>query len=210
MRGELTAHMDVAQVVLHRVHAVFRGAGLLSAPRGPAGGLPARGRGRRATSRPATSSGSREPKTFLRADGRKVLAPNYKADERPINARKAEPWPGAPLTPTGDPLLADVGPGSYAARRDEPYKTADGHDLLAPLRVATNFAVPAEGANPVGFEVVGERRRRRRRDHATCGSTAPNRSCATTRWSFRPASASFFRSISPTSAPSGAGSPSTP
>jgi photosynthetic reaction center H subunit len=95
------------------------------------------------------------PKTFLRPDGRKVLAPSFTPDQRPINAQKTETWPGAPLVPTGDPLLANVGPGSYAARRDEPYKTFDGHDLLAPLRIATNFAVPAESANPVGYEVVG-------------------------------------------------------
>ena len=95
------------------------------------------------------------PKTFLRADGRKVLAPSFKRDDRSISARKTEPWPGAPLTPVGDPLTANVGPGSYAARRDEPYKTAEGHDLLAPLRVATNYATPTEGPNPIGYDVVG-------------------------------------------------------
>jgi photosynthetic reaction center H subunit len=95
------------------------------------------------------------PKTFLRADGRKVKAPNLRPDARPINARKTEPWPGAPLTPTGDPLLANVGPGSYAERSDETYKTAEGHDLIAPLRVATNFAVPADSANPIGYAVFG-------------------------------------------------------
>ena len=95
------------------------------------------------------------PKTFWRWDGQRVNAPSFRADDRPINATKTEPWPGAPLTPTGDPLLANVGPGSYGNRSDIPYKTADGHDLLAPLRVATNFAVPAEGANPIGYTVFG-------------------------------------------------------
>ena len=46
-----------------------------------------------------------------------------------------------------------VGPGSYAERADETYKTADGHDLIVPLRVATNYGVPAEGVNPIGFAV---------------------------------------------------------
>jgi photosynthetic reaction center H subunit len=95
------------------------------------------------------------PKTFWRWDGQRVNAPNFKADARPINATKTELWPGAPLTPTGDPLLANVGPGSYADRSDIPYKTAEGHDLLAPLRVATNFAVPADCANPTGYAVIG-------------------------------------------------------
>ena len=37
-------------------------------------------------------------------------------------------------------------------------KTFDGHDLIAPLRLATNFAVPAESANPIGFAVIGANR----------------------------------------------------
>jgi photosynthetic reaction center H subunit len=93
------------------------------------------------------------PKTFRRSDGREVSVPNFRADTRPVNATKTEPWPGAPLQPNGDPMLAGVGPGSYAERADESYKTADGHDLIVPLRVATNYGVPAEGVNPIGFAV---------------------------------------------------------
>ncbi len=78
-------------------------------------------------------------------------------------------------------MLANVGPGSYADRSDAPYKTAEGHDLLAPLRVATNFAVPAEGANPIGYAVFGADRVQGA-SSATSGSTGPNRSSATTRW----------------------------
>lgn len=179
MRGELTAHMDVAQVVLYFFWAFFAGLVFYLRREDRREGYPLEAevqghfKARNVIWIP-------EPKTFLRADGRKVLAPNYKADERPINARKAEPWPGAPLTPTGDPMLAAVGPGSYAERRDEPYQTADGHDLLAPLRVATNFAVPSEGTNPVGFEVVGN-------DGVAAGAICDlwvdraNRSCATSR-----------------------------
>jgi photosynthetic reaction center H subunit len=93
------------------------------------------------------------PKTFRRSDGREVSVPNFRADTRPVNATKTEPWPGAPLQPNGDPMLAGVGPGSYAERADETYKTADGHDLIVPLRVASNYGVPAEGVNPIGFVV---------------------------------------------------------
>jgi photosynthetic reaction center H subunit len=96
-----------------------------------------------------------QPKTFRRPDGRQVSAPNYRADTRPINAIKTEPWPGAPLAPNGDPMLAGVGPGSYAERADETAKTHDGQDLIVPLRVATNFTVSAEGVSPIGFAVIG-------------------------------------------------------
>jgi photosynthetic reaction center H subunit len=100
-----------------------------------------------------------DPKTFRLDDGTKIWAPTYKADKRPVNATKVEPWPGAPLEPTGNPLLAGVGPGSWAERPDVPYQTVDGHDLIAPLRVATNYGVAFEGPNPLGFSVVGADRK---------------------------------------------------
>jgi photosynthetic reaction center H subunit len=96
-----------------------------------------------------------KPKIFRRSDGREVLAPNFRADTRPLNATKTEPWPGAPLQPNGDPMLAAVGPGSYAERTDETAKTFDGHDLIVPLRVATNYGVPADSVNPIGFVTLG-------------------------------------------------------
>ncbi len=153
MRGAI-GHLDVAQIVLYTFWLFF--AGLIFYLR----------REDRREGYPLESETQRgfktrdliwipSPKTFLRSDGRKVKAPNYKPDDRPISARKTEVWPGAPLTPTGDPLLANVGPGSYANRADETYKTAEGHDLLAPLRVATNYAPPADHTNPSGFAVFG-------------------------------------------------------
>jgi photosynthetic reaction center H subunit len=100
-----------------------------------------------------------DPKTFRLSDGTSIKAPNYLGDTRPLNARKVEPWPGAPLEPVGDPLLAGVGPGSWAVRPDFPYQTLDGHDLIVPTRVATNYAVAIEGSNPLGFAVVGADRK---------------------------------------------------
>jgi photosynthetic reaction center H subunit len=100
-----------------------------------------------------------EPKSFRLADGSIIQAPTYQPDARPLNATKTEPWPGAPFDPIGNPLLAGVGPGSWAVRPDVPYKTAEGHDLLAPLRIATNFAVAPVGGSPLGFTAIaGDRR----------------------------------------------------
>ena len=95
------------------------------------------------------------PKIFSLAGGGRLQAPNFALDTRPINSTKAEVWPGAPYEPIGDPMLAEVGPGSYALRPDETEKTSEGHDLISPLRVATNYAVSPDGGNPLGFSVVG-------------------------------------------------------
>jgi photosynthetic reaction center H subunit len=153
IRGAITSHIDVAQVVLYAFWIFF--AGLIFYLR----------REDRREGYPLESEdlgvGDRgfllipEPKTFLRGDGSLVLAPNFgERDTRTINAAKVAPWPGAPLTPNGDPLLAGVGPGAYALRTDAPEKTHDGRDLIAPLRIATNFAVASEDPDPIGMDVI--------------------------------------------------------
>jgi len=94
-------------------------------------------------------------KTYRLGGGKTLQTTTGLADTRPIKAAKVEPWPGAPIEPIGDPLTAGVGPGAWAERPDETDKTFDGHDLIAPLRVATNYAVTEDVGNPLGFTVLG-------------------------------------------------------
>ncbi len=151
IRGAITSHIDVAQIVLYAFWIFF--AGLIFYLR----------REDRREGYPLESEdlgvGDRgfllipEPKTFLRSNGSVVFAPNFDArDNRPLSAAKVAPFPGAPLTPEGDPMRAEVGPGAYAMRADETEKTFEGHDLLAPLRIATNFALASEGPDPIGMK----------------------------------------------------------
>lgn len=154
IRGAITGNIDVAQVVLYAFFIFFAGLIFYLRREDRREGYPLED--------DATGKiGDRgfllipEPKTFLRAHGEPVLAPNFVHDTRELNAAKVAPWPGAPLEPTGDPLLAGVGPGSYAERADVPEKTHDGRDLIVPLRVATNFFVPSEDGDPIGLPVVG-------------------------------------------------------
>jgi photosynthetic reaction center H subunit len=154
IRGAITQHIDVAQVVLYAFFIFF--AGLIWYLRGED-----RREGYPLECEATGKKGDRNsifiprPKIYLRADGRELPSPSFDEDTRPLNAVKAAPFAGAPLEPVGDPLLAGVGPGSYALRSDEPEKTFDGRDLIVPLRVATNFAVASEDANPIGFPVLG-------------------------------------------------------
>ncbi len=97
-----------------------------------------------------------EPKTFkLRTDGSLVYAP--KAGPRSQSVPRLHPaaWPGAPLEPTGNPMLDGVGPAAYAERADVPDLTLDGHPKIVPMRVATEFTVEARDPDPRGMEVVG-------------------------------------------------------
>lgn len=95
------------------------------------------------------------PKTFRLAHGGEQQAPNHSADDRPIAAEPAAPHPGAPLIPTGNPMLDGVGPASYAQRSDTPDLTLDGENRVVPMRVANDFSVMTGDADPRGMSVHG-------------------------------------------------------
>jgi photosynthetic reaction center H subunit len=198
IRGAIL-HLDVAQLVLYAFFAFF--AGLIWYLRGEdrREGYPLESEV--AGVKPRGWLFLPEPKTFRLADGSIIQAPTYQPDARPLNAAKTEPWPGAPLDPTGDPLLAGVGPGSWAVRPDVTYKTAEGHDLIAPLRIATNFAVAPLHGNPLGFtaRAEGPAIAGPRELSKTCGSTGLKAFCATMRSRWKARSRCSFPFISSTS-----------
>jgi photosynthetic reaction center H subunit len=96
-----------------------------------------------------------DPKTYLLPHGGTFTAPDYKRDTRPINATPIAGFPGAPLEPNGDPMLAGVGPGSWAERADVPDLTWEGAVKIVPLRVATDCSVEERDPDPRGMSVVG-------------------------------------------------------
>jgi len=154
IRGALTSYIDVAQLVLYAFFVFFSFLVFYLRQEDRREGYPleseamGRFKDRGFLLIP-------KPKIFTRANGETISAPNFKPDTRPINGTKVEPWPGAPIEPTGNPLLAGVGPGAYAERADHVEQTFDGRDLIVPIRVASNFAVPSESVSPLGFEVAG-------------------------------------------------------
>ena len=96
------------------------------------------------------------PKTFLTQHG-PVYAPRAEVPDV-INARVAGKWLGAPLDPTGDPMLAAMGPGSYAQHRaDIPdYTFDDNLPKIVPLRSVPEFFLAWEDPNVIGMAVFGD------------------------------------------------------
>ncbi len=94
-------------------------------------------------------------KVFRLADGSTRMAPNGIKDPSGLAAQPAESWPGAPLVPTGNPMLDGVGPAAYAQRPDETEKTLHGDHRIVPMRVATDFQVESRDPDPRGMLVVG-------------------------------------------------------
>jgi photosynthetic reaction center H subunit len=153
IRGAVTSYIDVAQIVLYAFFAFFAGLVFYLRREDRREGYPLE----------SEAFGRQKergflliptPKTFQLAHGT-ANAPRFDVDPRTPRAGKVAPWPGAPLDPTGDPMTAEVGPGAYALRADVAELTHDGLTLLAPMRVATNYAVANEDGNPLGMTVVG-------------------------------------------------------
>ncbi len=152
--GAITSRIDVAQVVLYVFFMFFTGLIFYLRREDRREGYPLVSE----TDGKPQSHGFiwlPEPKTFLLADGRKVMAPNRKGDQRTLKAAPGELWAGAPLRPTGDPMLAEVGPGSYAERADVADVTHEGHARIVPLRASGGFTIETRDADPRGMAVIG-------------------------------------------------------
>lgn len=160
--GAITGYVDVAQVVLYAFWVFFfvliyylhtenkrEGYPLESDHLDPARRKKVQG----LTHLPA-------PKTFKLADGSTVQAPDpARADRRSLNATATAKTGGSTITPTGNPMLAEVGPGSYAERSDTPDLTFEGKPKIVPMRVATSFHVEERDPDPRGMPVVAADRK---------------------------------------------------
>lgn len=151
--GAITSYFDVAQITLYGFWIFF--AGLIMYLR----------REDKREGYPMISDRSDErwegvppmppSKTYLLPHGQTVTTPRIE-DRQAFNAEPTGDWPGAPRTPIGNPMLAAVGPGSYANRADVPDHTFDDElPKIVPLRAAADFFLAWEDPDPRGMELVG-------------------------------------------------------
>jgi len=96
--------------------------------------------------------GTPEPKVYALLDGGTTQMPHDEAPSRMLG-RPLMRFPGAPLVPLGDPLLAEIGPGAYPLRKDEPMLSM-GTPQLQPLRIAQEWRVTERETDPRGMPVV--------------------------------------------------------
>jgi photosynthetic reaction center H subunit len=153
MSHAITSSIDTAQIVLYAFFIFFVGLIVwlrredrregypleheLRMVEGPRTGIPA-------------------PKEFLLPGDEGVrLAPDFVRDRREIAATRVAPSPGAPLEPSGDPLLSGVGPASFAERADHAeLGHLDGRPVVVPMRIAEGYRVDG-GPDPRGWRVIG-------------------------------------------------------
>ncbi|MEM9764436.1 MAG: photosynthetic reaction center subunit H [Pseudomonadota bacterium] len=94
-----------------------------------------------------------EPKTFLRRDGSTITVPEPQ-NEYDLKAEATNAFTGAPVSPTGDPLVDGVGPAAYALRPEWPDKNHAGEPRIRPMRFDNEFDVAEIDSDPRGFNVV--------------------------------------------------------
>jgi photosynthetic reaction center H subunit len=95
-------------------------------------------------------------KTFQLPHGRgTITTPTGGRDRFDIAARPTERFHGAPLVPTGNPLVDGIGPAAWAERRRVPDLDMEGHPRIVPLASQTMLAVSARDPKLVGWPVVG-------------------------------------------------------
>lgn len=149
--GHITSYIDVAQVTLYLFWLFF--AGLIYYLRGEdkREGYPLLAEGRLD---PTEGIPPVPPVKVKLVDHPEHL--NLDRVERAIAAEPIGPWPGAPLEPTGNPMIDGVGPAAWASRADVPDLAFDDHQpKIVPLRVAGDFSVDPEGPDPRGMNVIG-------------------------------------------------------
>jgi photosynthetic reaction center H subunit len=153
-RGAITQYIDVAQVVLYVFWVFFAGLIWYLRQEDRREGYPLEN-----AKTGVVGAGGwpyvPDPKTFRLAGGKTVTVPNDIRDNRPLAAKAIAPFPGAPIEPTGNPLGASIGPGSWAERMDKPDMSAHGKPVIVPLRAAHGFSVAEEDPDPRGWDVIG-------------------------------------------------------
>jgi photosynthetic reaction center H subunit len=148
--GAITTSLDVAQLVLYGFWVFFAGLIFYLVRENHREGYPMENDHGITRGWPIPS-----PKTYLLPNGHELQVPRSGQTERALNATPVHRWAGSPVEPTGNPLLAGVGPGSWCEREDEPDLDALGKPKILPLRVLPDYGVDAKDFDPRGAEVLG-------------------------------------------------------
>ena len=150
--GAITGYVDLAQIILYLFWIFFAGIIFYLVLENHREGYPMESE--ETGSAVVTGWPIPSPKTFKLANGNEVTVPNLTRGEPPQNNRRDGNSYGNPYDPTGDPMTAGVGPGSYAMRADVPDMDMHGQPVIRPLRVLSGFGVSSNDTDPRGLPVM--------------------------------------------------------
>ena len=155
--GAITGYIDVAQVVLYVFWIFFFGLIVYLRMEDKREGFPMEG-DYPDSPKDAGVPPIPKPKFFRLMHGGTVAAP-HPEQERPIAAEPVAPWPGAPLEPTGNPLVDGVGPAAWVERADEVDLLTNGDPKIVPLHKVPEITIEEDDPDPRGMQVIAADRR---------------------------------------------------
>jgi len=152
--GAITSYIDVAQIALYVFWLFFFGLIWWLRREDKREGYPLVVDG--IEERQIGFPGLPPSKTYRLPHGGTATTPRVDAPEPAYDATPVASWPGAPLQPIGNAMLAGTGPSASALRADTPDAMTNSSELrLVPLRVATDHYLDPESPDPRAMEVVG-------------------------------------------------------
>ena len=155
MHPTLTPHLDVALVVLNAFFLFFLGLVFYLRREDRREGYPLEDDLSGRVQTPGGPLHTASAKSFRLPFGHgSVTTPTGGRDPFRIAARKTERFPGAPLVPTGDPLVDGIGPAAWAERAHRPDLDMEGHPRIVPIDQAA-IVIAARDPDPRGMTVVG-------------------------------------------------------
>ena len=102
------------------------------------------------------NGGMPDPKTYYLDNGQgERVKPGPAPAGYELKAAPISGHGGAPLHPTGDPMVDGVGPAAWAIRPEAPDLTVDGQPRIVPLRIDHDHKVNSRDPDPRGCEVTG-------------------------------------------------------
>jgi len=153
--GAITQYVDVAQVVVYLFLFFFVGLVIYLTLESKREGFPLETERFGQIRREGGILGMPRIKKFVTEFGGTYFAPTATPpDPEQVSAVPIHPWNGAPLAPVGNPLLAGVGPGSYANRADHVDYDLEGHARIRPLRKLPEISISTIDTNPIGLVVI--------------------------------------------------------
>ncbi len=155
--GAITQYIDVAQVVLYLFWIFFAGLVYYLHQENKREGYPMESDGRRGRAVIEGFPGVPAAKTFTMSTGQTFQAPgaNSARQAHPAKGQAVSGYPGSPIVPVGNPLLAGVGPGAWAERSDVADITLEGAARIVPLRADAEHVVAKADIDPRGLPVYG-------------------------------------------------------
>jgi photosynthetic reaction center H subunit len=154
MKGTILGNFDVAQVTLYLFWIFFAGLIYYLLRENKREGYPLESdrSGRvKVQGFPAIPP----PKTYRLPHGGTQVSPRVESDTRELKAKPTGPWPGAPLSPTGNPMRDGVGPAAWTERADTPDLTVSGQPRIVPMRLDADYHLDTRDPDPRGMTVIG-------------------------------------------------------